>query len=71
MKTIKTLMAAAAALTLSAFTTTSFAATAEDPGPAAYAKALAARAIFVAQRGVFNPLVREADLTVQNNVVHR
>ena len=36
MKTIKTLMAAAAALTLSAFTTTSFAATAEDPGPAGF-----------------------------------
>lgn len=39
-----------------------------DP-QAAHAKALAARAIFAAQRGAANPLVREADLTLHNHAV--
>lgn len=48
MKILKTLMAAAAVLSLSAFAVTSFAAdTAEDPGPAAYAKAMAGKRVML------------------------
>ena len=38
---------------------------------AAHSTAQAARAIFIAQRGLYNPLVREADLILHNNAVHR